>query len=194
MIYVLRHGDLGDSVKGRYLGQADVPLSDRGFMQAEARAAFFRKENITFKKIFSSDLSRCMETARVIAGMQEIHPVPGLRETNLGLWELQKKEDIKRDFPQEWESYGSDPFFRPPNGETLAEFSARVLKVFTSIAMEQGPVLAVTHAGVIRCLIADIKNIPLTQIFTVKPDYSGLTVIDSSSAPMKITAENIPLS
>jgi broad specificity phosphatase PhoE len=65
-ILLLRHGaiETGSDEK-RFIGQADLPLSDVGRQQARYWSACL--DGVSLAPIMASDLSRCQETARIIA-------------------------------------------------------------------------------------------------------------------------------
>ncbi|MBO4631707.1 MAG: histidine phosphatase family protein, partial [Lentisphaeria bacterium] len=62
---VVRHGETEANLQGILQGQSDTELNPLGIRQAELVAERLKKEH--FDLIFSSDLSRTMNTARLIA-------------------------------------------------------------------------------------------------------------------------------
>ena len=69
MLYLLRHGEIAGSEKKRYIGQTDVPLSSKGLRQA----AWWKRElsHIEFEKVYSSNLIRALDTARIVSGLPD---------------------------------------------------------------------------------------------------------------------------
>jgi len=63
------------------LGQMDIPLSNFGEKQAQLVAA--RLECERFTHIFSSDLSRASETARIIAEANKVSNTPIVMDKRL---------------------------------------------------------------------------------------------------------------
>jgi probable phosphoglycerate mutase len=90
----------------RYLGQADVPLTAEGIRQAEHLRQRF--EHINISDIFCSDLSRRLQTAKIIGDSAGIPVVPrvDLREKAMGKWEGCTFGDIVRRFPAEFKARG----------------------------------------------------------------------------------------
>lgn len=93
-LYYLRHGQSQANVDGVYAGWSDSPLTETGRQQAHQAAEVAKRLQI--EKIFSSDLSRALETAEIVAdalGMQrnEVIKTRKLREGGVG--ELAGKED-----------------------------------------------------------------------------------------------------
>ncbi|MCL2025509.1 MAG: histidine phosphatase family protein [Leptospirales bacterium] len=190
MIYLLRHGKLPDFYNGQFIGQTDIPLDPQGIEQAKNWAAFFSKQNIKFDFAFSSDLSRCKKTAEIIAPYTKINFWPALREIALGEWDGKERREIISTHPAEWEKRGKDPAYTPPGGESLVSFYSRVTPAIDEIFDAKGTKLIVTHAGVIRCIICRIMDSPLTRLFSLEPQYAGLTTIDENKNPVLIKGFN----
>ena len=190
MIYLLRHGKLPDICSGKFIGQADIPLSADGIKQANDWAAFFSRQDIKFDYVFSSDLLRCRKTAEITAPYAQIKFLPVLREIDLGEWDGKERREIISAYPDEWKKRGEDPAYTPPGGESLASFYSRVTPVLDEILKVKGTKLIVTHAGVIRCVICRLMDSPLTRMFSLEAEYAGLTTIDDSKNPASIKGFN----
>src|SRR5262245_60896366 len=86
-LYVVRHGSTVLTAEDRFSGAIGVDLSDEGRWQAARAGERLRAEGIT--AIYSSPLSRSVETARIIAeacGLT-IETRDGLCEISHGRWE-----------------------------------------------------------------------------------------------------------
>ena len=55
-IYLVRHGETDWNSAGRFQGHANIPLNERGKMQAQE--AYEKLRDIDFDLIYSSDLER----------------------------------------------------------------------------------------------------------------------------------------
>ncbi|MCK5098036.1 MAG: histidine phosphatase family protein, partial [Desulfobacteraceae bacterium] len=62
MIFLLRHGQIQDSERKRYIGTTDVCLDNTGVLQAHYWKTVFSSINID--TIYSSSLKRCNHTAQ----------------------------------------------------------------------------------------------------------------------------------
>lgn len=60
-VYVIRHGESETNLSKQFTGWLDVHLTEKGIEQAKQVGQ--RLKNITFDKIYSSDLQRARETA-----------------------------------------------------------------------------------------------------------------------------------
>lgn len=159
-ILLVRHGESTWNADGRWQGQADPPLSERGRDQAAEAAARLG----TVDAIVTSDLERAAVTGRIIAGLLGVDHVAteaGLRERDAGSLSGLTRTEIHQRFPG---LLPDDPAgFEPgPDGsprwpddwEPDAHLWARLEVALVAIAraVPDGDVLAVTHGGVIYAL------------------------------------------
>lgn len=195
-IFLLRHGVVQSAEEEKcYVGQQDLPLSDKGFKQAVAWADYFA--HLALGAIYSSDLSRCLETARIIGDRCRLAPQaqPALREIHLGDWEGQPFASVKRRNPQAYRLRGEQiADDRPPGGESFRDLDRRVWPFFKTTSRQHcGPTLMVTHAGVIRVLICRLLGMPLENLFTIGQAYASLTIIDVQPEGFRLQTLNLPL-
>jgi broad specificity phosphatase PhoE len=133
-LVLIRHGQTDWNVEGRWQGQADPPLNDRGREQARRAAEYQRRYG--FAALYSSDLRRAMETAQVIGAEMglDVIPEPRLREINLGKWQGMLAVDIEAQYPDEFRRWHESPWsVRPPGGEDLPTLIARILEAANEI-------------------------------------------------------------
>ena len=191
-IYLLRHGEIVGSEKKRYIGQTDVLLSPKGRRQAAWWQEALRP--VEFEKVYSSDLMRALDTARVVSGIPEadIEVMSQLREIDLGDWDGERMENIKTRFPDAWEERGRHiESFRIPNGESFQDLHDRVIPVFQKIMAEaHGNVLVVAHAGVNRIILCHVLNRPVQELFSIPQDYAALNLIDYQGGRAIVRAIN----
>lgn len=83
----LRHGESEYNRIKKYAGQLDVPLSEVGKQQAIIAGSYIAK-NYKIDEIYSSNLSRAIETAQPIANALKlpIHIDKRLSELDSGVW------------------------------------------------------------------------------------------------------------
>ncbi|XP_030844449.1 fructose-2,6-bisphosphatase TIGAR isoform X2 [Strongylocentrotus purpuratus] len=60
LLTFVRHGETEYNKKGLLQGQIDIPLNETGLKQADALGRYLAKER--FDRVYSSDLSRCVQT------------------------------------------------------------------------------------------------------------------------------------
>jgi broad specificity phosphatase PhoE len=145
-IILARHGETDWNRERRWQGHSDRPLNDTGREQALALADELAGQPIS--AVYSSDLVRAHETARIVAerlGL-DVVTVPGLRERRFGSWEGLQDTDVERRFPG---------VRGAPDAEARDEMTRRVLDSLAAIAAgNQGrTVLVVAHGGPIRAVL-----------------------------------------
>lgn len=151
-VALVRHAATAWNAARRAQGQSDLPLSAEG----EAQVARWRLPSDLVRLQATgglgwavSPLRRAVETARRLGALEPILE-PRLMETDYGAWTGRSLEEV--------ETLAGDPGWecRPPGGESPVEVLARVRAWLDEVAVRGGPEtwVAVTHAGVIRVLLA----------------------------------------
>lgn len=148
MIYLLRHGETIWNTLGRFQGQEDSPLTERGMEQADRVAGLLSREiadNVQSFEMHVSPLGRTRETATRV---QRVLPLTSredarLMEVSIGAWDGLTRFEIENEFPGMLD--GSDAFdwyFRAPDGETFDAACARARSWISSL---QKPTVAISH-------------------------------------------------
>jgi alpha-ribazole phosphatase len=194
MIYLLRHGEIEQGEKKRFIGQADFPLNEKGLHQACVWQQKLKAG--LFEKIYSSDLNRARQTALIIAGRHQgkVQLLPALREINLGEWEGLPVAEAQACFPAEWQRREKDLVtFRPPGGESFRDLAVRIAPVFNHIVQGlKGDVLIVAHAGVNRVILCRVLGMDLANLFRLGQDYGSLNLLELKKDEWRVVAMNIP--
>ena len=161
---LVRHGQIKQHREKIFLGQTDVPLSEKGKEQAEAAGKALARENTDTDRIYTSDLSRAFETAMIVAeaaGISNVRKVPGFREMALGEWDGKYISEIKEKYPEAYERRGKDilKFKFGNNSENFYDLRYRVLKTLKAVLKEENAlpdrnrdILIVAHKGVIQMI------------------------------------------
>ena len=172
---LMRHGQIIQQKPSRFVGQSDIPLDETGREQAARVAEFLSGAGIT--RVVSSDLSRTMETARIVTqgwGL-DIEPEPGLREIFLGQWEGLTRDEVMESFPGVYQARGKDMAkCRPNEGESFQDLQNRVWPVFEKLALCGEKLLIVAHAGVNRAILCKALGMPIENLFRLGQEYCCL--------------------
>ncbi len=178
---LVRHGQTDWNLQGRYQGQSDISLNEKGRLQARNLAG--KLKGHLFTTIFTSDLQRAQETADAITKVLNL-PVSidtRLREINQGEWEGQSVDIIRNQYVELWKQRTIDPAsIRPPGGETVREVAERVHAALDDIALihPTGPVLIVSHGLALAVAICKVRGIPIGQAYSVIPDNAEPTWVE----------------
>jgi len=168
-LYFLRHGDTG--LQGRYIGSYDVPLSDRGLVQACKTGVLLQEKGVT--KIVCSPMLRCRQTLEQLSLSCTCEFNELLREIDFGRWEgktFSEIVQIDKNLVDSWVTESED--FSFPSGESLLAFSKRVACFKDQLeAMVEDKILVIAHGGVIRHLICLLLGLESDKylVFDVKP-------------------------
>ena len=151
-IYVIRHPYTEFNIKGISQGHADSSLLPESKVIAEKIGR--KLTNLNIKKIHTSDLGRCVETAKIINKILNISilKTQELREQNQGIFNGKRKDFINEKIGSEFEK----PDFIPKNGESLNQVKNRILNFIKKLPEET--VLLVTHDGCVRSILSKIYN------------------------------------
>ena len=148
-IIIWRHGRTEWNVIDRYQGQADIPLDEVGYAQAIQAAEVLAAYRPS--RVYSSDLTRCYQTAEMLAqrvGL-DITTDKRLREIHVGSWEGLLGEEIRAADPELARRLrAGEEVRRSPTGESPSEVAERMVEALTEIAEEaedQSTVVVVTH-------------------------------------------------
>jgi probable phosphoglycerate mutase len=163
-ICIVRHGETDWNVEKRIQGHLDIPLNATG--RAQALAMAYNAAHHRFATIYSSDLSRALDTARAIAEREglEIRILPQLRERNYGIFEGLTAAEAAVKYPEAHARYvARDPHYDFETGETMLDFAARVADGIAWMVRHHvgQTICAVCHGGVLDLLYRKATGRPL---------------------------------
>jgi len=126
-LFLIRHGETDWNVEGRYQGQADPPLNDRGLRQAHELGDKLASVNLDL--LYTSPLLRSEQTAEIISRKLAIpfYKDERLMEINQGKWQTRLRSEIEALYPDLFRRWETDPWeVTPPGGESLEQVGQRV--------------------------------------------------------------------
>ena len=169
-LYLLRHGKTIWNVEERFQGQLDSPLTEDGIQKIKKTAK--KLENIKFEKIYTSEMDRTINTAKIIVENSKITEnktiklmkMSELNEIHFGDWQGMTYEEIYEKYPENGNNYFNNPKKYNPkenNGEDLFDGLKRFLKGLNQIVSEnkEGNILVVTHGTVLELFFNYIQNV-----------------------------------
>ena len=184
--YLVRHGETEWNAAGRIQGRADVPLSERGRLQMRLLAG--RLAGREFSAVYASDLSRAVESARVIVGEagSPVRTDADLREFCYGEWEGLTLEEVKARHGDTFaERLGRDEnAFAAPSGEDSTEVLRRVRRFYAKTVAEHSDsedLLVVAHGGSIRALLVCLLGLGDEFFWRFRVDCGSLSAIANHS-------------
>lgn len=151
----VRHGATEWNIYKRAQGQADIPLTDKGRTQAVETAEALADFDIS--AVYSSDLVRSIDTAKVIADERglDVATDERLREIDQGEWTGLPVDEIKKRWPDLWGP--ARHYSTRPGGESPGDVRRRALVAVEQIVAKHPDetVVVVSHGGTIRWLVAE---------------------------------------
>ncbi len=163
-VIVVRHGETHWNIEGRRQGHLDSTLTEKGRAQAEALSQRFTPDSCS--AVYSSDLGRAYETARIIAERtgHEVVSDERLRERNLGIFQGLNGDEIRARYPREYEEHrngGAD--HAVPSGESFRDQTERNMTCLEELGRRHAGeiIMVVTHGGVLSALFRHTLAIPL---------------------------------
>lgn len=153
-IYLIRHGQTNWNLEGRLQGILDIPLNNAGKTQALFCAQAFQK--IEHREIFTSPLSRALETAQIISQntfQSCVIPNHQLIERDYGPLTGLLYEEIKNQYPDY-------PHILPKNMEDFESLSHRIYEGIlecTKFSVSENT-LIISHGGAINAFLFYISN------------------------------------
>lgn len=178
-VFLIRHGNIGVSYDGQYIGVTDVPLSPDGVQEARNIGNYLKK--YTIGKVLASPLLRVRQTvAAALPENSQVEYNDSLREINFGLWETMTFTKISEQYPKEvinWSMLKDS--FAFPEGEKFSDFRARVTLLKNMIMNCSEDTIAVfTHGGIILNLICNILELPLEKTFAMRVERGSISTLD----------------
>ncbi|MGE5573151.1 MAG: histidine phosphatase family protein [Bacteroidota bacterium] len=183
-VFLVRHGETEWNATRRYQGHHDVPLSPAGVRQAEMLALRLAGENLA--AVYSSDLSRALETARAVARPHGIPVVKleELREIDVGEWEGMSFDEVRMARPADVARWLEDTANNPiPGGESYARLRDRVVpKVMELVrAHPDASFCVVSHAGPVKLVLCDALGIGPGSRHRIDLMNAALSAVEYSS-------------
>ncbi|MGE0372616.1 MAG: histidine phosphatase family protein [Gammaproteobacteria bacterium] len=192
VLCLVRHGAyaLMDRALG---GRGDHALSDEGRAQAKRVAAALDGHGVA--AVVSSPVWRARETAEIIAGRLGL-PVrldPAFAEIDYGDWTGRRFDELDGD--PAWEAWNR---FRGtagvPGGETMLTVQARAMAGLVRLAAEyrDGEVVVVSHADVIKAMLAHVLGTPLDLMGRMEIGAASLSRVVLYPRDARVVGINVP--
>ena len=155
-VYLARHGETEWSLSGQHTGLTDLPLTERG--EVNARALGARLAGLSFAKVFTSPLQRAARTCALAGFGDAAETLPDLVEWNYGDYEGVRTHDILKARPG-WRLFRDGC----PNGEMPDAVGARADRVIARLRAVEGDVLCFSSGHFLRVLTARWLGLPAGQ-------------------------------
>lgn len=154
-LHLIRHGMTEGNENGQYIGHTDLKITTNGIIELEN----LKNEGIYPKSdlVFSSPLSRAVDTAKIIYPDKEILINHNFKEIDFGEFEGKTPNDLKD--RQDYADWLAGKLPSAPGGEAAADFAARLCTgigetVKYMMSNDCYSAAIVMHGGAIMTLLA----------------------------------------
>ncbi|MEV6164717.1 histidine phosphatase family protein [Streptomyces sp. NPDC052052] len=174
-ILLARHGQTEWSVKGNHTGRTDIPLLDSGRAGAKLLGERLHRRpwaDLPGLEVRTSPLLRAKETCDIAGFADRAEPWDALLEWDYGAYEGMTPAQIKAIRP-DWFIWRDGV----PQGETLAELSARADEIVAWARSAERDVLVFAHGHILRALGARWLGEDVSFAARIRLDPTSLSVL-----------------
>ena len=192
-VVLIRHGHTDWNEEGVFRGRIDIGLNKKGRRQADIIGR--RLRNVHLDAVYSSPLSRAVETAQRIAshhGM-EVQLCEELVDIDFGRWQGMKLEDVRKQYTDVYRLWETAPHrVRIPEAETFDDVRIRLLTGLNEILRlhADGTVALVSHGLTNKVLICAVLGLGNSHFWKVKQDNGAINLFKFTENGSKLFLMN----
>ena len=184
-LIIVRHGESTWNAEERLQGQLDPPLSERGREQARALAGVV--DGIPPDRVVCSDLGRARQTAELM-GLQPGRFDERWREIDVGEWGGKTAAEIDAQGAELTNWRGGKR--KAPDGESWADFTARVAGVADELIAAGGSWVVVSHGGCVRVVASHLTGADVLHLGS--PPNASTSVFELGARPRLLVYGALP--
>jgi len=191
-LYIVRHGITDWNSAGKAQGHTDIPLNAKGERQAHALRE--KLKNVTFSKVYSSDLIRAKRTAEILNLERKLvhQTTNAMRERAFGAYEGQSYEVMKKEIYDLLDTLSGHPLIKEKRVETNESVLRRIITFLQeiSVAHEGETILVVSHGGVMRILLKQLGKVVapggVDNLAYIKLECDGVSFVVKETSGIKL--------
>ena len=184
-LFLIRHGQTTANLNQAYAGQSDVPLTETGRREAEAIRPIL--EQFTFDRVYSSDLSRAVDTQKLALPGVQAQTTPLLREYDLGSLVGMSFAEVR----EKWGTQIAKTRDYSPFGGESSQDVCRRLRVFLAL-QEADPcenIVAFVHNGIMTSMLQIVLGADYNRA-AVRSNNCAINVFDFDGIKWRLLAWN----
>src|SRR6476660_1431278 len=163
-IYLIRHTEVYNPNKLCY-GQSEIPLPENFTASFDWLQEMLKNDLEQRSEVYSSPFRRCSKLADYLSNGNFLVD-NRITELNFGDWEMQAWNSINAEELNSWMNDFVN--YSIKNGENFIDLYNRAVAFFEDIIQsEKENSIIITHAGVIRSILAYILDFPLENAFNL---------------------------
>ena len=180
-VYLVRHGQTAWNREEVFRGRADIPLNETGRVEVLLTGQYLR--GVSVDSIYSSPLSRALETAEAIARYQgtEVQILGGLIDIDFGGWQGVSHEVVKGRYGKLYRQWKDAPHLvRFPEGESLEEVRERALGAIHDVVRDHSDenLIMVSHRVVNKIVICGLLGLDNSHFWQIGQDTGCINVLE----------------
>lgn len=196
VVHLIRHGEVDNPEHVVYADLAEFGLSETGQAQARAAGAFLSDRPVL--GVYSSPLTRALQTAEAIAAPhgRSVEVVDELTEFGLSIrWRGFKWEELDDRFPGEVEAYLDHPWDLRFSPESLEQMMERMVAAVTRLAgtHNDGEPVIVSHQDPIQAALMGLTDRPLESFGDRKPNHAEVITLQTGTGWHEATRWSPPI-
>jgi len=180
-VYLVRHGQTAWNREEVFRGRADISLNEIGRKEALLTGQYLRGARVDL--VYSSPLSRAVETAEAIAQYQgkEVLILDGLIDIDFGRWQGVSHEVVRERHGELYRQWKDTPHLvRFPGGESLEEVRERALTAIHEVIRDHPDetLVMVSHRVVNKIVICGLLGLDNSHFWQVGQDTGCINVLE----------------
>ncbi len=191
---LIRHGETLWTKERRYQGKTNTPLTAKGRGQVRR----FVSEISKFQPdvIFSSQLDRCKESAKIFCSPLNKKPKVDARldELGFGVWEGKTANELLEEKDASYEKWSKGKILTPKGGESIASLKKRIKSFirYCQSHYDNKKIIIVTHGGPIRIFLLELLKLSEQHLSQFRIDPGSMTVIGKYQYSTQLVLLNSP--
>ena len=180
-VYLVRHGQTAWNKEEVFRGRADIPLNETGRKEALLTGQYLKGVKVDL--VYSSSLSRAVETAEAIARHQgkEVQILDGLIDIRFGRWQGVSHEEVRERYGDLYRQWKDTPhLIRFPGGESLEEVRERALRVIYEAIQNHADetLVMVSHRVVNKILLCGFLGLDNSHFWQIGQDTGCINILE----------------
>ena len=181
LFYLVRHGETDWNREEVFRGRLDVPLNDRG--RLEAGAAGQRLVHAGLAAVTSSPLVRARETAEIVARAcgVEASVDEAFVDMDFGDWQGLRLTEVEKRYPELYQAWRATPAgARIPGAESLTAVRKRAVAAVTALAgrFPEDVLCVVTHRVVSKLVMAWALGLDEGAFWRIRQDTACVNAFE----------------
>ena len=187
-VIIVRHGQSSYNAQRMIQGRCDEStITEKGEQQAQLLGETL--QNVQLSAFYCSPLERAHKTAQIIQEKNKHQPelivAEKLREINLPQWEKKKKEDVLKEFTEQYHTWKTKPHQLKMTSEgkefyPVLDLYEQAKEFWQEVITKHkdGTILITAHNGINRCLILTALGMDASRYHTLQQSNCCINVLN----------------